>query len=302
MSAAQSEQKLLSRSIAVTLGVGATGIVFGILSGSQSIIFDGLFSAVDASMTALALVVARLIAREASPRFQMGFWHIEPMVLALNAGLITLLTVYALVNAVTAILSGGRELAFDWAIVYAIVVAATCFVMFVTTRRANRQIGSDFLALDAKGWAMSGLITSALLVAFVGAWLMQGTRFSHLTPYVDPVVLAVLVLAILPVPLGIFRKSLSEIFLVAPRDLDDDVRRIAQRIVEQHGFRDARTYVARVGRSRMIEFHFILAPDDSLGPVRVADAIRSDISQALGGPDEHRWLTVSFTGDPQWAD
>eukprot|EP01031_Cornospumella_fuschlensis_P014966 gene14966-18287_t len=74
------EQTVLKRSIAATIVVGATGVLFGLLSGSVSIVFDGVFSAVDAAMTLLALGVTRLIPRESS-RFQMGFWHIEPMVL-----------------------------------------------------------------------------------------------------------------------------------------------------------------------------------------------------------------------------
>ena len=298
----KAEQRILVVSMLATLAVGATGIGFGILSGSQSIIFDGLFSGVDASMTLLALFVARLIARQTSERFQMGFWHIEPMVLALNSGLIMVLTAYAFVNAVTVILAGGRVLAFDWAVLYATVVMAICFGMYVWERRANTDIGSDFIALDVKGWLMSGLITSALFIAFAGGWLLQGSAYEHWTPYVDPLVLAVLAIFILPVPLRVFLKAVSDIFLVAPRDLDTEVRTVTDRIVAEKGFLDSRTYVARAGRSRMVEIHFIAPPDMPLGTAGDLDLIREAISAALGGPDRNRWLTVTITGDARWAD
>jgi predicted Co/Zn/Cd cation transporter (cation efflux family) len=55
------ETKLLRISIAVTFVVALFGIVFGVLSGSFSIAFDGAYSLADATMTILALIVARLI-------------------------------------------------------------------------------------------------------------------------------------------------------------------------------------------------------------------------------------------------
>jgi predicted Co/Zn/Cd cation transporter (cation efflux family) len=296
------EETILKRSIAMTVLVGASGVAFGILSGSLSIVFDGVFSAVDAAMTGLALLVTRLIAQDTSRRFQMGFWHFEPMVLAFNGALLTLLSFYAFVNAVATILAGGRELVFDWAIVYALLVLAICGVMVVTGRRANRAIGSQFVALDIKGWTMSGAITAALLVAFVVASLLEGTRYAWATPYVDPTILAVLTLCLIPVPLRTVAAALQDVFLVAPAELDRHVAGVAAAAVQRHGFRDAHTYVAKAGRSRLVEVHFILPPDFAIGSVAVLDAIREEVGAAIGGEGRDRWLTIAFTGDAKWAE
>src|SRR6266481_8237163 len=89
---AAAEQRILKLSIGVTVIVSLFGVAFGLLSGSLSIVFDGVFAAIDAAMSALALVVSRLVSREAdNRRFQFGYWHIEPMVLALNGGTLMLL-------------------------------------------------------------------------------------------------------------------------------------------------------------------------------------------------------------------
>ena len=91
------EQGFLRASIVATVGVAAFGIVFGLLSGSFSIAFDGAYSLVDAGMTILALWVSSLIVRSAKAdalsgrlrnRFTMGFWHLEPIVLGLNGTLL----------------------------------------------------------------------------------------------------------------------------------------------------------------------------------------------------------------------
>lgn len=296
------EQSALKRSIAATVVVGGSGVVFGILSGSLSIAFDGMFSVVDATMTGMALLVSRLIARQTSGRFQLGFWHLEPIVLLFNGGLLSLLSVYAFVNAVAALLSGGRALEFGWAIAYAVVIAGICLAMFLIGRRQNREIGSALLALDVKGWAMSGLITSALLIAFVIAALLQGTQYEHWTPYVDPAVLAVLTLCLAPVPLRTVFDALKDIFLVAPAGLDAQVRTIAAGIVERNGYSDVRTYVAKVGRSRTMEFHFVVPADHPRQSLADFDRVREEIAGAIGGDPRDRWLTVAFTADPKWTD
>ncbi|WP_016597123.1 cation transporter, partial [Yersinia pestis] len=99
----QLEQQILRRSIFYTLIIAVMGIVFGIVCGSMSIIFDGMFSALDAGMCSLSLLVSRLLGQPHSRRFQYGFWHVEPLVLAFNGSLLALLCLYAFVNAIKGI-------------------------------------------------------------------------------------------------------------------------------------------------------------------------------------------------------
>ena len=69
-------------------------------------------------------------------------------------------------------------------------------------RRANRRLRSELIAMDARGWLMSAAITAALLVAFVIGLAIQGTSLEWISPYVDPAVLALVCLAIFPIPTG----------------------------------------------------------------------------------------------------
>ncbi len=301
MPAASAEQRLLRQSIAVTVLVSLFGVGFGLLSGSLSIVFDGVFSAIDAAMSGLALFVSRLVTRPGDDRrFQFGYWHIEPMVLAFNGGTLMLLCFYAFINAVGSFLAGGRQLAFDWAIAYAVIVSVVCFGMFFYERRLNRRIGSDFLRLDAQSWLMSAAISSALLVAFVAAMAMQGTRFEPLTPYADPVVLAALTLGLVFVPVRTVRKALQEILLITPPELDARVRRVMNEAVAKYDFRSFTSYVAKVGRAQFIEIHIAVTPDWPLASVAAVDSIRREIGDAIGGEGPQRWITIDFTADPRW--
>ncbi|MBN9516770.1 MAG: cation diffusion facilitator family transporter [Alphaproteobacteria bacterium] len=295
------EQRLLKLSIAVTIAVAAAGVLFGLLSGSLSIVFDGVFAAIDAAMSGLALFVSRLVSRVTeNRRFQFGYWHIEPMVLAFNGGTLMLLCFYAFLNAVDSFLAGGRQLDFDWAMAYAVVVCAVCFAMFFYERHANRRIGSDFVRLDAQSWLMSACITLALLVAFAIAWILTDTPYARFTPYADPVVLALLTLVLVFVPIHTVRKALTEILLITPPELDDHVRKVMDDVVARYGFRTYTSYVAKVGRAQFIEIHVAVPADTPIDSVAKADAIRREIAAAIGEEGPHRWLTIDFTADPQW--
>jgi len=196
----QTEQGVLRVSISVTFLLAAAGIVFGLLAGSFAIVFDGVYALIDATMTIVALLVSNLIAASTAAgvptnrlvkHFTMGFWHLEPMVLGLNGILLTGAAIYALINAIGSILAGGRLLAFDYAILYAALTMLIAFGMAAYGKRANRDLDSAFVALDAKAWLMAGGLSAALFVAFAFGYAIQGTTLAWLLPYVDPVALAV---------------------------------------------------------------------------------------------------------------
>jgi predicted Co/Zn/Cd cation transporter (cation efflux family) len=211
-----------------------------------------------------------------------------------------LLCFYAFINAVDSILGGGRQLAFDWAIAYAVIVCAACFGMFFYERGLNRRIGSDFVRLDVQSWLMSAAITSALLVAFAIAWAMKATPYAAFTPYADPVALAALTLCLGLVPIRTVRKALGEILLITPPELDGHVRGVMQGVVARYGFKSFTSYVAKVGRAQFIEIHIAVAPDWPLNSIAMADSIRREIAEAIGGEGPERWLTIDFTADPRW--
>ncbi len=199
-------------------------------------------------------------------------------------------------------MDGGRPLDFNQAIIYAVVTIIVTVVMAITATRANRTIRSDFVALDAKAWIMSAGLTSALLVAFVIGYFIEGTEHEWLSPYIDPVALALVCLVIIPIPAGTIRQALADILLVTPVDLKAHVDAVAKTIVEKHGFLSYRAYVARVGRGRQIELYFIVPENFPARKLQDWDEIRDEIGIAVGDEGPDRWLTIAFTTDPEWAD
>ncbi len=298
---ARLEQRTLKLSIATTLTVASLGIMFGLVSGAQSIIFDGVFSAIDSAISALSLFVARLLVRETSQRFQHGYWHLEPLVAALNGTILLVLCFYALINAVRGLIGGGHELDFGPATVYAVIVATICFGMYGYERRINKRVDSEFLRIDTQSWLMAGLITSALLGAFVLAWILESTSYAYLTRYADSFLLTILTLCFIPVPMATIRRAFKEIFLMAPSFLDQEVHDAMEPVMKREGLLEYYSHVAKSGRNHVIEIHVLTTPEFAMYQgVAVMDEIREQISSSINIPPERRWFTVAFTADKRW--
>ncbi|MDB6453708.1 cation diffusion facilitator family transporter [Falsirhodobacter sp. 20TX0035] len=305
------EQGVFRLSISMTIVVAVMGIVMGILSGSASIMFDGVYSMLDTVMSLLALFVVKLIQADTQSgylserlrkRFSMGFWHLEPMVLGLNGTLLMAVALYALVNALGSLFEGGTELHMGAAVAYSMATLIICAAMVRIASRANRTIGSALIALDIKGWLIAGCISGALVLSFGAALLLRGTPAGWLVPYVDPAALVVVCLAIIPMPVRTIRTALADVLLVTPADLHAHVLKVTSEFVERHGFTDFRAYVARTGRSREITI-FIVAPEDrATRPLLEWDLLRDELGDAIGDKGPDRWLTITFTSDLRWAE
>ncbi|GAA2101794.1 MULTISPECIES: cation diffusion facilitator family transporter [Brevibacterium] len=298
-----SEKKALTVSLTGILTVAALGIGFGLLSGSYAIAFDGMISLVDAIMSLVSIQVAGLITRSLlrgpSSLFGVGYWHLEPFVLALNALLMMAVTGYALVQAVLALFSGGRAVEFGPAVVYAVVVVILTVSFAVVEHRANRKIGSALVAMDVKGWIMTGGVTGALLLAFVLGAVLDARGQDQLTPYVDPAVLVLVAIVLLPIPVPTLRRAVREIALVTPSSLRAEAEAVAERTAHTHGFSSSAVYPVQVGRSRQVEIVFLVPEKADVKPLQEWDRIRREVGAELGAEDPNNWITVAFTTDPQ---
>eukprot|EP01034_Spumella_vulgaris_P041360 gene41360-51211_t len=98
-------------------------------------------------------------------------------------------------------------------------------------------------------------------------------------------VLALLTMVLVFVPIQAVRKALQEILLITPPELDARVREVMDGVIARHGFKTYTSYVAKVGRAQFIEIHVAVPPESSIDSVGTADALRREISEAIGGDE-----------------
>ncbi|MBS0431852.1 MAG: cation transporter [Proteobacteria bacterium] len=301
MKGTRDEQRVLQLSIAATMVVAAIGLSGGLLARSQAILFDGIYSLVDVAQTLVALAVLRLMTNEQSPRFQYGFWHLEPMVEALGSSILSLACIYALANAVIGFRSGGHAIQLGPGLAWAILLAVVDLAMAGWTGVHARRLQSGLLALDARAWLLTGVMSLAVVVSFVIALSLRNGAHEHWIPYIDPLVLAAISLAALPVPLLAAWRAAREVLQVAPDDLDRQVQEVMQQFIAEHRFDDFTSHVAKIGRMQFIEIHVLARPDIQLGSIGDVDRLRDEIATRLDARSGRFWLTIDFTSDRAWT-
>lgn len=294
------EQAQLRFSIAITFLVGASSIVIGLVLRSQSIAFDGFYSLVDVVLTTGSLAVSRLITQDGSRRFQFGYWHLEPLVVVLNATVLTITCGYAAIIAAHDLSEGGHEIQFGIGAAWAALIGIFSMAMALSMRRKSRKLGSALLDLDARGWFIGASISLAVLLGFGVAAMIRGGPFDHWTPYIDSSVLLLLAIVLLPLPLGSLWQAMREVLQLAPNALDNQVQAVMRNIVQERGYLDFASYVAKIGRMRFIDIHILLPAQAELGTIAAVDDVRAEIATRLGGDIRAEWLNIMFTSNRTW--
>ena len=295
------ESTALKSSAGANLFFGLLGIGFALLTQSGAILLDGFFSFIGFGIGLLTLRVSDLVERPDDQWFHFGYAYFEPFLNAVRGLILLAVTGYALVASVIALFHGGREIVPGWALVYAIIAVVGCFLLAWIQRRAARAIESPLLDVDAKAWLMDGVLSLVVAGAFLGALLIQGTRWDPVVDYVDPALVVLLVLLVLPVPLKIIRDNLGELLRVAPEpEIQAEVKRRFAQAVEGHGFRDTRLRMIGAGRYFYLLNHIRVGSAFRIQRVGELDAIRADIHAAL--EDLHPRLVIDtlFTEDERW--
>ena len=284
-----SESQSLERRALVLSAIGALimallGFGFALLTHSEALMLDGLFSLLGFVMALGALRISRLVYEPGNSSFQFGYAGFEPLFNVIKGLIIIFISLLALYSSVMALLAGGREINIGWALVYAVLVATSSLAVFGVLTRVAKKTGSSLVKVDAKNWLIDSLITVAVLVGFLLTFLAKGTTWAWLIPYADPAVVVVLVGLSLPIPYLIIRDGLKELLLGAPDiELQQKLRQIIKPVLNQNGHQCKGLRIAKTGRMIYLYVIVLLQSEQKDPSVSEQDAIRQSLTQAVTG-------------------
>lgn len=294
------EARVLRRSAYANLGVGVLGLAFFWWTDSEAILLDGFFAIVSFVMGLVTLKVARMVQRPDDERFHFGYAQFEPGLNTIRGLILVVVCAFALASSVGAILDGGRALKLGPALIYAVVTMVGSFALAAMHRRIIREVESPLVKVGADNWLMGGLLSLGVGIAFVVAIAVQGTRWESIVPYVDPVLVVFMVLAMIAVPLRVVRDSVGELLMIAPEPvLQKEVDDKLQTVCGELGFDRTVARMVRVGRTFYVHAHVIVPPDYRLSRVAELDALRSKIGTALEDAHPNLAFEIIFTEDPE---
>ena len=191
------DHRLLMLSVWASVGFAVLSSVWGVLSGSSMIVFDGLYwFRQRRAVVAGCGVALRAARRGPDASYPWGRESWEPLVVVVKALALAALCVYAVVGGLADLLAGGRDVATGWALAYG-VVSTVCGVAVTLVLRRNP--GSDLVRAEAVEWLGDTLLSVGVLGGFAVAFGLVATGHASLAAYVDPA-MVVLVSAALSFP------------------------------------------------------------------------------------------------------
>lgn len=294
------EQRLLYQSALLMFAIAVGATWFGLMSNSHAILIDGIFSFVAVIIKVLMILTSKLTTRESSKKFQFGYWQFEPLVLTAEGGFTLIIVVYAFLNGMISIFSGGNHMNFGLAIIYAVIFTLANSGYFLYVKKVNKKLKSSLIHFDNMSWLVDACLAASLLISFALAYLLEKTSYGYIVAYVDPVILVCLSLAMMPVAINILRPAVKQVLGMAPRTLHYEVHKVMDHFMEKYHFKDYVSSVQRYGKIEFIEIDILIDKNYPVQNVPDLDRIRDEIDVALGGRSVQKWLTITFTTTKKW--
>jgi cation diffusion facilitator family transporter len=298
------DQRLLMISIWASAGFAVLSSVWGILSGSSMIVFDGLYSFVSIGLSVLAVLALRFSSRGADERFPWGRDIAEPLVVVIKAATLGALCAYAAVGGIIDIVNGGREVAVGSAVVYAVVATVGGAVVGLLLRRASRTgpETSDLVRAEAAEWLGDTLLSAGVLVGFLIAYGLVVSGRADIAAYIDPAMVTVVSLAFLWVPVKLIIASMREVLSMSPpADVLSSLTECVAEIESRYSFSESFLRASKVGARMDIEIDFVVGEASEVRTVTDCDQVREDLHERLATLGYERAVTVTFTNDRRWA-
>jgi cation diffusion facilitator family transporter len=297
----EQEQKALVISIIGTLFMAGLGIGFSLLTASNAILLDGLFSLIGFIAGLMALRVSRLVQQPDDDHYQFGYGSFEAFFNLLKGITIAIISIFAFTDAVNALLGGGRPIQAGYALFYTVLAGAGCLLVSLYLRSAARKTGSPLLQLDARSWTIDGLLTLAVLIAFSLTIFIEKTEYAWAAVYADPAIVATLVILVLPLPYTAIRDNARQLLLSSPdKQLQSRVHELLQPELEKIDKQDYLVRMTEVGRFFYMQIYLQLSPQSENIDVAAQDVIRRDIYEKLAGELPNVSVDIIFTREKKW--
>ena len=303
MTPAQMERRSIIITIAASASLGMIGVAISLASQSGAVFLDGVFSLIFAVVGLLTLYVSGLVQRPRDDQYPFGYATFEPMLNLFKGILIALALLYALWSAVTALMTGGQEVAAVGGIVYAAIAVSGGAALAVVLRKLAHRSGSPIVQVDAQNAVIDTLISGAVGVAFVATLLLQSSRWAQWARYADPVIMLAIAAIAAPQPIRIIRSNWRQLLGRAPeRAVQERVVTLIDEVLLSVPHSETHLRLTEVGRYLCIHL-YVIVPEDTPQPIdtRLHDRIRHRIHDAIVAEFPYLALDIGFTMDRRWA-
>jgi cation diffusion facilitator family transporter len=290
---------LLSVVASSVFAVGS--LVWGLLAGSQMIVFDGLYSFVSVALSLLAVWALRVARSGPDERYPWGREIFEPLTITVKAAALAGLCGYAMVGGIEEIFAGGREIEAGWAVLYGLVATAVGVGVSLVLRGMSRG-ATDLVRAEAAEWMGDALLSVGTFAAFGVALGLQVAGRGDLARYVDPAMVVLTSAVYLRIPLRLATRGLREVLTMSAEPVvREQVWAIVDEVAGAWGLTDPAVRLSKVGARLDVDIVFLVDAGSTARNVEEFDRVRAQLEDRLRSTGLEPSLSVGFTAEPRWV-
>lgn len=286
-----------SQSSAASVSFWGSIVLFAI-SAAAGIAVDSVTLILDASASLVILAVAFMmnstIKKIHSPPdeiFNFGYEKYEPFTVVLQGGLIIATCLVSIKFAVQDIVHAEDIKNYQIPIIAAYISAAIGIFVSIFIKVAAHKTRSSMMHAASMHWFIDTGMSFGMLGGFYAGSILKEKGYTHITPFVDPVMAILLALVFILPPLKAMKRNLFELLDAVPsKDIRDRVRKVVDEYKpKMFGVHRVRT--RKAGEKVFVEVCFIVKENMTL---REAEAIAADFERDLKTHLHHIDVVVYF--------
>ena len=303
MSTQNIEKKLLIQSVILSIAFSVVGVTAGIYARSQMIMFDGLYSLVSVVLSYLSLASARFMAKNEWKKFPFGKSIVEPLVIIVKHSAILIILAFSFINAVYIIVTGGRAVDTDTAILYSLFSSFVCLFMYMHLKRKSRKYNSMLLTAESSQWLFDTYLSFGVMITFIIVYLMDRYQiYTVYLNYIDSLIVIIMTSGFAKVPFTSIKLALKDVLGMSPEgELGTKLKEMTKEIEEKYQMKESFLRVTKRRRLLRLEIDFIVDEDSLVQTIKEQDKIREELHEKLKPISTEKWITISFSLNRKWA-
>ena len=254
-------------------------IITGLLTGSVSIISEGIHSGMDLLASFIAYFSVKKSALPPDEDHAFGHGKYEDASGLIEALLIVLAAGSIIWEAISKLIHGGDAVSVDLLFIGMIVMGLSALMNFIVSQHLMHVAKeTDSIALESDAWHLrTDVLTSAGV--FAGLLIIQIT---HLT-WIDSVIAVVVALFILKEAYSLIRRSFADLMDESLEEseiakIEEIIARHKDEYTNYHGLK-----TRKAGPDKFAEFHLMMPRNTSLKEAHDLEVhIRSEIKSEIG--------------------
>ena len=257
------EKSAMSLSLYGNLFFVIVELFMAVYTSSQAVLLDAVYDGIEFFMLLPSILLIPLLYKPANEEHPFGYMQIESVFVVIKGITMTAVTAGLIINNIEIALHGGSSIAFSTVAYFELFACVLGAIVTIILKIKNEVVKSPLVELEIRGWEIDSVVSFGMTVAFFLPFILEGTAFESLSPYLDQIITVLLSLFIIPTPIKAVITGIRDLLLLPPEEETvEDIKSTVDTILGSYGFDNLYYDIVRTGRKLWISVYVTFERDD----------------------------------------